>query len=107
MTNSLLTKEVTDFHLLTLLINGNVDGEVSVHKTHLVTIAVSNTGNHVLDVGADGTNNGNVLVETKPQINDDLTVLLANINKLVGEVTAESATRSLNYNASVLNENFD
>ena len=107
MTNSLLTKEVTDFDLGTILVNSNVDGEVSVHKTHLVTVTMGNTGDHVLNVGTDRTDNGNILVETEPQIDDDFITFLLDINKLVREVTAESTTGSLNNDTSVLNVNFN
>ena len=107
VTNSLFTKEVTDFDLGTVLVDGDVDGEVSVHETHLVTITTSNTGNHVLNVRTDGSDDSNILVETEPQINDDLVAFLSDINKLVSEVTAESTTGSSNDDTSVLNENFD
>ena len=66
MTNSLLTKEVTNFNLLTFLINSYIDGEVSIYETHLVTITMSNTGNHIVNMRTDGTNNSNILVETEP-----------------------------------------
>ena len=107
MTNSLFTKEVTNFDLSTVLVDSDVDGEVSVHETHLVTITTSNTGNHVLNVRTDGSDDSNILVETEPQINDDLVAFLSDINKLVSEVTAESTTGSSNDDTSVLNENFD
>ena len=107
VTNSLLTKEVADLDLGAILVDSNVDGEVSVHKTHLVTVTMGNTGDHVLNVGTDGADDGNVLVETEPQIDDDFITFLLDINKLVREVTAESTTRSLNDDTSVLNENFD
>ena len=53
MTHSLLSKEVTHLHLLSLLVDSNIDGEVSVHETHLVAVSVSHTGDHVADVSAD------------------------------------------------------
>ena len=107
VTNSLLTKEVADLDLGSILVDSNVDGEVSVHKTHLVTVTMGNTGDHVLNVGTDGADDGNILVETEPQIDDDFITFLLDINKLVREVTAESTTGSLNDDTSVLNENFD
>ena len=107
VTDSLLTKEVTDFDLLTILVNSNVDGEVSVHETHLVAVTMGNTGDHVLDVGTDRSDNGNVLVKTEPQVNNDVVLFLSDINKLVREVTTKSTTGSLNDDTSVLDVNFN
>ena len=100
--HSLLAQEVTDLHLLSLLVDGHVDGEVSVHKTHLVAVTVSHTEHHVLDVGADGAHHSHVLVQTEPELHDDLALLLADVHELVGEVTAQRTAGSLHHNASVL-----
>ena len=107
MTHSLLAEEVADLHLLSLLVDGNVDGEVSVHEAHLVAVSVSDSGHHVLDMAADRAHHSNVLVESEPQVDDDLVTLLLDVHKLVAEVAAQNATRSLDHNASVLDEHLD
>ena len=107
VTHSLLTEEVTNLDLLSVLVDGDVDGEVSVHESHLVAVTTGNSGDHVADVGADGADHSDVLVETEPHVNDNLLSLLLNIHKLVGEITAEDTTGSLHDNASVLDVNLD
>lgn len=103
VTHSLLSEEVTNLHLLSLLVDGYVDGEVSVHKTHLVTISVSHASDHVADVRADCPYHRNVLVESEPEIHDHSIALLANVHKLVGEVTVQSTTRSCHSHTTILN----
>ena len=105
--HSLLTEEVTNLHLLSLLVDGNVDGEVSVHEAHLVAVSVGDSGHHVLDVAADRAHHSNVLVKSEPQVDDDSVALLLDVHKLVAEVAAQDATGSLDHNASVLDEHLD
>ena len=100
--HTLLTEEVTDLHLGTVLVNGDIDGEVSVHKTHLVAVTMGHTRDHVADVRANGSHDRDVLVQSEPQIHEHFVSLLANVNELVREVTTKSATRSLHHNAAVL-----
>ena len=107
VSDSLLTEEVTNLHLLSLLVDSNVDGEVSVHKSHLVTVSVSNSSHHVLDVGADRSHDSDVLVKSKPQVNNNLSVFLLDVNKLVAEVTTKSTARSLDDYTSILDVHFD
>ena len=103
--HTLLTKEVTDLHLGTVLVDGNVDGEVSVHETHLVAVSVSHTGDHVADVRANRSDHRDVLVQSEPEIHEHLVSLLADVHKLVGEIAVQSTTRSLHDHSSVLDEN--
>ena len=102
--HTLLAKEVTDLHLGTVLVDGNVDGEVSVHETHLVAVSVSHTGDHVADVRANRSDHRNVLVQSEPEIHVHLVSLLADVHKLVGEIAVQSTTRSLHDHTSVLDE---
>ena len=107
VTHSLLTEEVTDLDLLSVLVDGDVDGEVSVHESHLVAVTTGHSGDHVADVGADGADHSNVLVESEPHVDDDLLLLLLDIHELVAEITAEDTTRSLHDHTSVLDVNLN
>ena len=106
-THSLLSQEVTDLDLLSLLVDGHVDGEVSVHESHLVAVSAGNSGDHVADVGADGADHSDVLVESEPEVDNNLGALLLDVHELVGEVTAEDTAGSLNDHTSVLDVNLD
>eukprot|EP00304_Pavlova_gyrans_P010959 CAMPEP_0206038762 /NCGR_PEP_ID=MMETSP1466-20131121/4319_1 /ASSEMBLY_ACC=CAM_ASM_001126 /TAXON_ID=44452 /ORGANISM="Pavlova gyrans, Strain CCMP608" /LENGTH=172 /DNA_ID=CAMNT_0053413369 /DNA_START=76 /DNA_END=594 /DNA_ORIENTATION=- len=48
--HDLLAEEVADLHHRVLLHDGHVDGEVRVHKAHLVFEALSNASDHVKHV---------------------------------------------------------
>jgi len=75
-TNDLLTQKVTDFNTLTTVDNGDVDGEMGVDHAHAVTELLGGTGDHVLDVGADGTEAGDLLGETIIQGDLDLLAVI-------------------------------
>ena len=102
MTHSLLSKEVTHLHLLSLLVDSNIDGEVGIHETHLVAVSVSHTSDHVADVSADRAYDSNVLVESEPEVNNHFISLLLDIDELMAEITTKGSTRSLHHNTSVL-----
>ena len=102
--HTLLAKEVTDLHLGSVLVDSNVDGEVSVHEAHLVAVSVSHTGDHVANVRADGSHNRDVLVKSEPEIHVHSVSFLADVHKLVREVTVQRTTRSLHDHSSILDE---
>ena len=49
---------------LVVLLKVDVDGEMRIDITHLVLETLGNTDDEVVDVGADGTESGNVLART-------------------------------------------
>ena len=55
------THEISDFKTRNILLNNNIDGEVSVHRPHLVAEAQGNTLDYVLYVTADSVNGGQFL----------------------------------------------
>jgi len=73
--NVLLTEEVAHLHRLAFILNGNVDGEMSVDALHLVTVSVGDALHHVLDVADDGSHGGDVFAAAEPFL--DLNSLLA------------------------------
>lgn len=92
--NDLLTQEVTDLDTLAAVNDGNVNGEMGIDQTHAVTITLGGTGDHVVDVGADGTEARNLLGETIVQGNLDLLAIvdLVDGDRQVTEVTLEGVT---------------
>lgn len=73
-TNTLLAQKVSDFARLFVISAGDVDGEMSVDETKLVSEADCGSGDHVLYHGTDSVNFGGVLAGTVPDINADLAV---------------------------------
>lgn len=93
--NNLLSQVVADLNGLLAVNNGHVDGEVRVGRAHLVLESLGNTGNHVLDVGADGADAGKVLANTEPDRHGNLVFALAsnldgNVVKVLLQRTAGS-----------------
>jgi hypothetical protein len=56
----MLTQEVSDFYILSVVDDVDVDGKVSIDKSHLVLVANGNALDHILDVGAHGSDGGQV-----------------------------------------------
>merc|ERR1711872_292279 len=73
--NVLLAEEVAHLDRLAFILNGNVDGEMSVDALHLVTVSVGNALHHVLDVTDDGSHGSDVFAAAEPFL--DLNSLLA------------------------------
>jgi len=68
-TNVLLAQEVSHFHRLTIVLNGDVDGEMGIDALHLVTVTVGDALHHVFDVADDGSHGGDVFAATEPLFN--------------------------------------
>ena len=62
---------------------GQVNREVSVDGTHLVLETLGHTDHHVLDVGADRSDDGKLLTVSEPRIDSHL-VLLDHLDFQVG-----------------------
>lgn len=96
MEDDLLTKEVTNLDGVTLTVDDDVDGKVSVDVAHLVLEAFGDANDHVVDQGADGANGGHVLaaavVDGEPELvlGDEL-----DFNVQVAQVLGEFATGAL------------
>jgi hypothetical protein len=107
----LLSQKVTDLNNLagTLLDRGDVDGEMSVAKSHLVFESLGDSGDHVLDVRSDGSDRGNALSVSEPHINLELSVLLVHlqVHSEVLERTLELTKRTGDGDGSALELDLD
>ena len=93
LTNPLLSKEVTNLHIIS--VKGNIDGEMRVHETHVVDESLSHSDDHVVNVGADGTDASELFTGGEPQVDADGFVAdFAEVHVDVLEVTGEGATGS-------------
>ena len=90
-----LTDEVTDFE--DVAVNSSVDGEVIVHETHLVAETLGKTNLHVVDVGADGADRGELLALGEPHVDTESLAVIndLNIDVQVLEVTRKFTTGAL------------
>lgn len=106
-TNALLTHIITDFNGLLVIDDGNVNGEMAVSRAHLELEALGDTLDHILDVGADGTNTGEILALTEPNGNADFTGLLGHFDSDVFEVALEGSTGTGDLDAAGSDFNLD
>lgn len=89
---------------LSVGLNVDVDGEVSVDVTHLVLEATGDTDHEVVDDGADGTEGSNTLAGTVVQLNGDHILLgAAEGDGNVGEILDELAAGTLDSHDAGLN----
>ena len=70
------TQEISDFNKGTILLK-NIDGEMSVHRPHLVTEAQRNTLDHVLCITADSLNSDKFLSISPPFVIPELLLFLS------------------------------
>ena len=106
-TDALFTEEVTDFDVVT--VNGDVDGEVSGGEAELITEALGDTSDLVLDGGEGGVDAANVRAAAEPTDNSEelLLVVDAHVEVEVRHVLIEGTTGSLNGENAALNGDGD
>lgn len=113
-TDTLLSKEITNLHILTS--QGNVDGEMGVHESHLVEESLRDTDEHVLNVRANGTDASELLTGGEPKIDADAlglnTFLIGGsedtqVHVNVLEVTGKFTTWSLDVDNAGLDGDFN
>jgi len=114
---SLLTsEEVFDFELLLILGDDNIDGEMCMYESHLVSEALGDTDEHVVDQGFDGGDGTSLLITTVPHLDsDELALHLLgghfqdfDIECDVGKILGDSSLWTFNSNFSSFNfDGFD
>ncbi|KAK8599253.1 hypothetical protein V6N13_077184 [Hibiscus sabdariffa] len=72
MGDLLLAKEVTDLDGLVGVGDGGVDGKVSVDEPHLVTVALGDAGDEILDVAEGGADGGAGFPGAEPSLDPEL-----------------------------------
>lgn len=68
----LFTKKVTNLNSLAAICDASIDGKVSIDETHLVTIALSDTCNKVLNMAESGSNSSGCLPGPEPGLDAEL-----------------------------------
>jgi len=101
--NVLLPEEITHLHRRSIVLDGDVDGEMGVDGLHLVAISVRHALDHVFDVADDGPHGGDVfavaepLLRLEPLFSDHLDVQLG-----VLEGLSENSPLALDGDGSVV-----
>ena len=72
-----LAEVVADLDALTAINDVGVDGEMAVNQAHLEAELLSDANDHVVDVGGEGAEGGQVLGEAVPHVHGHLLLVLA------------------------------
>jgi len=95
----LTTEEVLDLKGLAVLSNQRVDGEMRMHKSHLVSEALSDANDHVVDVGLDGGDRTSLSVGTVPHLDANVLALLG-LRLKVDDLDVEGDVREVLFSAA-------
>ena len=97
------TQEISDFNKGTILLK-NIDGEMSVHRPHLVTEAQRNTLDHVLCITADSLNSDKFLSISPPFVIPELLLFLSQETEFYIDVSEvlQGASGALHNNCASL-----
>lgn len=92
----LLAEEVTDLDQAVVLADDAVDGEMGMYGAHLVLESLGDALDHVLNVGTDGADGGDLLLGTEPLLHHQLLLgHLVHVHGQVAEALAELAPGSV------------
>merc|ERR1719230_1783441 len=95
LADELFPKEVPHLNESAALTDGAVDGEMGIDGPHLVEIALGDTVDHVVDVGADSPHCSQLLLASKPFFNlDGVLVWFINIHRQVAELLGKGTASS-------------
>jgi len=68
LSGEFLTNEILDFNSLVVLADVGVDWEMCVSKSHFISVASGDTGDHVSDMGSNGDAAGLLLSSGEPHL---------------------------------------
>merc|ERR1740121_2352113 len=90
-TVDLLSQEVLDGDALATIDNLSSDRKVRIHQSHMVSVALGNTRNHIVDVGADRAQASRLLGQSEEEADLNLlsTIDLGDGPRKVTEVTLQ------------------
>merc|ERR1719272_1252271 len=106
LSDLLLTQKVPDLDGLLIITYRAVDGKMGICETHFVPETLGNTGHHVGDVGAEGSDAGNIVALAEPHIALEVRLALPlvptsgsplndrHVERPVSQVLGQSATGS-------------
>ncbi len=99
-THPLLAQEVSDFDVVILGRDASVDGEMSIHKAHLVAVTLGNPSDEIVDMADGGANGSHCFPGAEPRLHLQLPspLLHLEIEVQVLEVPGQNSSRSSNPN---------
>ena len=75
-THLLLAEKVPDFDVILVVSDAGVDGEMGIHKPHLVPVALGHTGDQVVNVADGSADGGHGLAGAEPCVHLQLSSFL-------------------------------
>ena len=105
----LLSQKVSDLNVVLVVSNAGVNGEMGVHKPHLVAISLGHSSDQVVDMADGGPDGGRCLPGSEPRIHLQLSAALQHLEVEVQvlEVASEHSSRPCNPNLLGLDLDLD
>ncbi len=99
-THPLLAQEVSDFDVVILGRDASVNGEMSIHKAHLVAVTLGNPSDEIVDMADGGANGSHCFPGAEPCLHLQLPspLLHLEIEVQVLEVPGQNSSRPCNPN---------
>ncbi len=99
-THPLLAQEVSDFDVVILGRDASVDGEMSIHKAHLVAVTLGNPSDEIVNMADGGANGSHCFPGAEPRLHLQLPspLLHLEIEVQVLEVPGQNSSRPCNPN---------
>ena len=106
-THLLLAEKVPDFDVILAVPDAGVDGEMGIHKPHLVPVALGHTGDQVVDVADGSADGGHGLAGAEPCVHLQLSAFLDHLEVQVEMIEVAGEHSPWPCNPNLLRLDFD
>ena len=106
-THLLLAEKVPDFDVVLVVSDAGVDGEMGIHKPHLVPVALGHTGDQVVDVADGSADDGHGLAGAEPCVHLQLPAFLDHLEVQVEVLEVAGEHSPWPCNPNLLRLDFD
>ena len=106
-THLLLAEKVPDFDVVLVVSDAGVDGEMGIHKPHLVPVALGHTGDQVVDVADGSADGGHGLAGAEPCVHLQLPAFLDHLEVQVEMLEVAGEHSPWPCNPNLLRLDFD
>ncbi len=100
LTHPLLAQEVSDFDIVILGRDASIDGEMGIHKPHLVAVSFGNSSDQIVDVADGGSDGSHCFPGAEPRLHLELPTALLHLEVEVEvlEIPGQDSSRPCNPN---------
>jgi hypothetical protein len=106
-THLLLAEKVPDFDVVLVVSDAGVDGEMGIHKPHLVPVALGHTGDQIVDVADGSADGGHGLAGAEPCVHLQLPAFLDHLEVQVEMLEVAGEHSPWPCNPNLLRFDFD